>query len=86
MSPAASWCAKQHCLRWLLPVIAAGQAADLKVQFSAHVGDDPLRSEGVLAGVTGALPVGCPYCYGIIGVGARGAADGGSVDCERLAY
>ena len=58
VSPAASWCAKQHRLRWLLPVIAKGQAGDLKVQFSAHVGDDPLRSEGVLAGITGAQPPG----------------------------
>ena len=39
-------------------MVRAGQAGDLKVQFTAHVGDDPLRSQGVLSGVTGALPQG----------------------------
>ena len=37
----------------MLPEIGAGEHGDLKVQFLAHVGDDPLRSAGAFAGVTG---------------------------------
>lgn len=53
MSPAATWCAKEHKLRWQLPQIGAGESGDLKVQFAAHVGEVALRSAGALAGVTG---------------------------------
>ena len=56
VSPEATWASKQHRLRWVLPVIAAGDRGDLRAQFLPDTKSDPLAAAGVLEGAAGPLP------------------------------
>ncbi len=55
VSPAATWARKQHRLQWRLPVLAPGEAGELKAYFEPDAGKDPAPdSLGRFGGLTAA--------------------------------